>query len=160
MKVQVWISVSWFYLKCGHNVFFLSCIFFLFWSEMGFHTLSGHSQRGKTQTDWRTTNDGYNEKTSSARHRHNAFGSTCIQSISAPNPKSTLGFHLQLLMPKAFKYKATRWWSWTCSIFRFGDQGEARTFDIYKEKWETEDPKQCWLCIWLFRVNLEEGSSS
>lgn len=31
----------------------------------------------------------------------------------------------------------------TCSIFRFGDQGETRKFNIYKEKWETEDPKQC-----------------
>lgn len=35
----------------------------------------------------------------------------------------------------------------TCFIFRFGDQGEIRKFNIYKERWETEDPKQCWLCI-------------
>lgn len=48
----------------------------------------------------------------------------------------------------------------TYSIYRFGDQCETRKLSIYKEKWETEDPKQCWLCIWLFRENLGKGSSN
>lgn len=57
------------------------------------------------------------------------------------------------------QHSATRDGRQTCSMFRIEDQGETRKLNIYKERWETEDPKQCWLCIWLFRVTLE-GSSS
>lgn len=138
-----------------NNWYFLN-----FLGRNGLPYTSDHSGGGKTQTDGRTTNDGYNKKTSSARHRHNAFCSACIRLISAPNPKSAHHFHLQLLTPKHFRYIATRGWKSNLFHFRFGDQGETRKFNIYKEKWETEDPKQCWLCIWLFRVTLEEGSSS
>lgn len=41
-----------------------------------------------------------------------------------------------------------------------GIYGEKTKCNLYKERSETKDSKQCWLCIWLFQVNLEEGSSS
>ena len=95
----------------------LKAFFFIFPGRNRLPYVSGHSGRSKThrQTEEQpmtvTTKKKKNKlSTTSAQHQHNAFRFTCIQLISAPNQKSTHCFHLQLLMPKHFKYTATRGW--------------------------------------------------
>lgn len=77
------------------------------------------------------------EQTSSARHRHNAICSTCIQLISAPNPSSISATYAQNTSTTQLPVGGVR----TYPVYRFGDQVETKRFHIYKGEWKTEDPK-------------------
>lgn len=65
---------------CFSQRFALTCqFFFLFLAEMGSLTFSDHSGGGKTQTDWRTTNDGNNKK--KERKEKNKLCTTSAQQV-------------------------------------------------------------------------------
>lgn len=48
----------------------------------------------------------------------------------------------------------------TCPIFRFWGSSWNKKVLYLQGRVKNRRSKSCWLCIWLFRVHLEEGSSS
>ncbi len=141
-------------------VFLKSNFFFSFlinWHKWA--SINLWSQWRRKNTEGRTTNDGYNKKQAQHNIDTTRSGLHAFSWSVHPIPNQLLTSISSYWRSNTLNTQLPVDGGPTCSIFKFRDQSETRNF-IYKEKWETEAPKQCWLCIWLFRVTLEEGSSS
>lgn len=132
------------------------------WREWASTPSCWQRRRGKSQTDWRPTNDAHNETKKKQAQHNDGTTRSVVHAFSwsvHPIPNQTPPrFHLPATDDQTLQIHRYPWIEVKRVPFR--DLGIKGSFYIYKEKWETEDPKQYWLCIWLFRENLGKGSSS